>query len=517
MRESNYYRGPCTRVVPVAQPDCTKRLLTSGRSIADITSAAKNVIPGWEENTFSNLKEGSVPMLDTDSWTYNPDDKFLNFCQTNCNKEATNLASEDCRMSLNCFRDSFTELMDKPCKDAVIHANSGAGTNIGFHHFPLGEPAPTDGDVNMLCGSEPEIQECSYLSYDGWSDHSYVDDFNGLMRGFDSSLGLETNDDMSWFSSPSLAIGGSGDASELGFKPYCSVSSPLKSTIKHHESDTCRVPNSLTSDFDGKNVLSSYSTWCYSSYGCLDANAEGKSTPPSEKQHDKLRGKPIASHKQTEVKRKDRSPDYSSGVSFYAQDTIQPLENPTKTSSPKVTAVTSEQNVENCRWQHQMQSKSYTAVADLASIPKQLHQTLDGIEGQCEVENVSTELPDLDIDSSVALEGSRMSSLGCAKLSVEETSFLQLQCVMEQLDIRTKLCIRESLYRLARSAKQRHEEEHLGNSSRDDRDSNGEMRSEELNKCTAFVDVETHTNPIDRSIAHLLFHKPTEGESLDYY
>ncbi|PIA52198.1 hypothetical protein AQUCO_01000226v1 [Aquilegia coerulea] len=516
LRESNYYRGPCNGVVRVAQPDCTKRLVTSGRNTADITSAAKNSISGWEESTFPILKEGSVPMLDSDSWTYKPDDKFLNFFDPNCNEEATNLASEDCKMSYNCFKGSFTELMDKHCNDAAIHANSGAGTNIGLHHFPLGDPAPTDGDVNMLCGSEPENQECSYLSYDGWP--SYVDDFNGLMRGGDSSLGLETNEDMSWFSSSAHAIGGSGDASELGFKSFCSGSSPLKSTIKHHESDTCRVPNTLTPDFDAKNVLSSYFTSCYSSYGSLAANAERKSAPASEKQHNKLNGKPIENHKQTEVKRKDRSPVYSSGVSFLVPDTIQQLENPMKRSShssPKVTAVISEQNVEKCRWQHQMQSESYAAVADLTSIPKQLHQTSDGIEGQCEVENVSTELPDVDIDSSVVLESSRMSTLGSVKVSVEEASFLQLQYVMEQLDIRTKLCIRDSLYRLARSAEQRHEEELSRNSSRDERDDKGEMKSEELNERPVFVDVETDTNPIDRSIAQLLFLKPTEEISLD--
>ncbi|PIA52201.1 hypothetical protein AQUCO_01000226v1 [Aquilegia coerulea] len=434
LRESNYYRGPCNGVVRVAQPDCTKRLVTSGRNTADITSAAKNSISGWEESTFPILKEGSVPMLDSDSWTYKPDDKFLNFFDPNCNEEATNLASEDCKMSYNCFK---------------------------------------DGDVNMLCGSEPENQECSYLSYDGWP--SYVDDFNGLMRGGDSSLGLETNEDMSWFSSSAHAIGGSGDASELGFKSFCSGSSPLKSTIKHHESDTCRVPNTLTPDFDAKNVLSSYFTSCYSSYGSLAANAERKSAPASEKQPMKR-----SSH-----------------------------------SSPKVTAVISEQNVEKCRWQHQMQSESYAAVADLTSIPKQLHQTSDGIEGQCEVENVSTELPDVDIDSSVVLESSRMSTLGSVKVSVEEASFLQLQYVMEQLDIRTKLCIRDSLYRLARSAEQRHEEELSRNSSRDERDDKGEMKSEELNERPVFVDVETDTNPIDRSIAQLLFLKPTEEISLD--
>ncbi|EXB55305.1 hypothetical protein L484_017216 [Morus notabilis] len=29
-------------------------------------------------------------------------------------------------------------------------------------------------------------------------------------------------------------------------------------------------------------------------------------------------------------------------------------------------------------------------------------------------------------------------------------------------------------------------------------------------RCTGFMDMETDTNPIDRSIAHLLFHRPSD-------
>ncbi|KAL7082481.1 hypothetical protein ACP275_14G101100 [Erythranthe tilingii] len=62
----------------------------------------------------------------------------------------------------------------------------------------------------------------------------------------------------------------------------------------------------------------------------------------------------------------------------------------------------------------------------------------------------------------------------------------QLQHATKQLDSRTKLCIRDSLYRLARSANKRH------------------------NRSNNFMDIEIHTNPIDRSIAHLLFQRPLD-------
>lgn len=35
-----------------------------------------------------------------------------------------------------------------------------------------------------------------------------------------------------------------------------------------------------------------------------------------------------------------------------------------------------------------------------------------------------------------------------------------------------------------------------------------------LLRCTGFVDMETGTNPIDRSIAHLLFHRPSDASAM---
>ncbi|KAL7608271.1 hypothetical protein Lser_V15G13812 [Lactuca serriola] len=81
--------------------------------------------------------------------------------------------------------------------------------------------------------------------------------------------------------------------------------------------------------------------------------------------------------------------------------------------------------------------------------------------------------------------------------------FHQLQQVMEQLDLRTKLCIRDSLYRLARSAEQQHNNPGISSSATDINDSNNGL-----------MDMETNTNPIDRSVAHLLFHRPSKSPNL---
>ncbi|XP_031253200.1 protein LNK1 isoform X1 [Pistacia vera] len=142
------------------------------------------------------------------------------------------------------------------------------------------------------------------------------------------------------------------------------------------------------------------------------------------------------------------------------------------------------------------------------SVQKQVHQSELGMEGNSEVDGVSIKVP-AEFDSSNGQESSCMSSV-LDEISLEATSFRQLQQVMEKLDIRTKLCIRDSLYRLARSAEQRH---NCANSSAGiivDRDATGALMAEETNKCTGFIDMETDTNPIDRSIAHLLFHRPSD-------
>ncbi|MFS7995998.1 putative LNK family protein [Helianthus anomalus] len=78
------------------------------------------------------------------------------------------------------------------------------------------------------------------------------------------------------------------------------------------------------------------------------------------------------------------------------------------------------------------------------------------------------------------------------------------------LDLRSKLCIRDSLYRLARSAEQRHIDPILTSSN----DLGRPLMAERSNKCTGFMDIETDTNPIDRSVAHLLFHRPSESPKL---
>ncbi|KAJ9141479.1 hypothetical protein P3X46_032016 [Hevea brasiliensis] len=143
------------------------------------------------------------------------------------------------------------------------------------------------------------------------------------------------------------------------------------------------------------------------------------------------------------------------------------------------------------------------------SVQSQARQSGCEVEGHSEIEGGSMGIP-AELDSANAQESSCMSSV-LDEISLQATSFRQLQQVMEQLDIRTKLCIRDSLYRLARSAEQRHNCVNANGGKRDDRHTGSPLMAEETNKSTGFLDMETDTNPIDRSIAHLLFHRPPDS------
>ncbi|XP_047968033.1 protein LNK1-like isoform X2 [Salvia hispanica] len=115
--------------------------------------------------------------------------------------------------------------------------------------------------------------------------------------------------------------------------------------------------------------------------------------------------------------------------------------------------------------------------------------------GSSNMQESSTNVPDLD------------------DISLEAASFRQLQLVIKQMDLRTKLCIKDSLYRLAQSAEQRRRNPNLNDSFGDERDACGASEAEGTNRCTSYMDIETDTNPIDRSVAHLLFHRPADSST----
>ncbi|XP_027193400.2 uncharacterized protein [Cicer arietinum] len=140
------------------------------------------------------------------------------------------------------------------------------------------------------------------------------------------------------------------------------------------------------------------------------------------------------------------------------------------------------------------------------------HQFENENEGHSEVREVSLGFSS-EIGSSTVQESSPISS-ALNQNSLEANSFCHLQQALDQLDIRTKLCIRDSLYRLAKSAEQRHNNSNANACVGDGTEACKDRMAQDASRCTGLMDMETNTNPIDRSIAHLLFHRPTDPSTL---
>jgi hypothetical protein len=115
-------------------------------------------------------------------------------------------------------------------------------------------------------------------------------------------------------------------------------------------------------------------------------------------------------------------------------------------------------------------------------------------------------IPQVTVGSSMVVDGSLVSSVS-SENSVEESSFRQLQDAVNQLDVQTKLCIRDALFRLARSAQHRQVFPNAMNSTGDSQDVKDMQNAETSHKFVDPQSIETQTNPIDRSIALLLFHQ----------
>ncbi|XP_022861319.1 protein LNK1-like isoform X3 [Olea europaea var. sylvestris] len=190
----------------------------------------------------------------------------------------------------------------------------------------------------------------------------------------------------------------------------------------------------------------------------------------------------------------------------YASSQVQFVENSGDPSFQVATMVGSEkrEKLDN----HQ---GSQSSILDPVSIEKKDHCSGGKFENYSDVDGASMVIP-AELCSSDMQENSSMNS-SLDDISIEAASFQQLQLVMEQLDMRTKLCIRDGLYRLARNAEQRHNHPNPNGGCKDEGDASGAFMAARSNKFTGYMDMETDTNPVDRSIAHLLFHRSSDSAS----
>ncbi|KAG1338403.1 protein LNK2 [Cocos nucifera] len=97
--------------------------------------------------------------------------------------------------------------------------------------------------------------------------------------------------------------------------------------------------------------------------------------------------------------------------------------------------------------------------------------------------------------------------------SLEESIYYEFQDVLGKLDICVRLCIRDSLFRLAQSASERSagDRSSTNKSNKDEDEVSANQETNRQNRCQKLPGAEANTNPIDRSVAHLLFYKPSES------
>ncbi|KAI4302495.1 hypothetical protein MLD38_038231 [Melastoma candidum] len=131
-----------------------------------------------------------------------------------------------------------------------------------------------------------------------------------------------------------------------------------------------------------------------------------------------------------------------------------------------------------------------------------------------EVNNLRTH-PSLDVPSSIEQDESSTLSAAADGYSVEEAVLQQLQDMISKLDVPVCIAIRDSLFRLATSALQRQKTNYLNSSCTCTMDQHGAAVKEEHVNSKREVnatDSETDTNPMDRAVAHLLFHRLLSGK-----
>ncbi|XP_030473910.1 protein LNK1 [Syzygium oleosum] len=540
----------------LVQSDSRKKLrlqVTGITSNAD--SGANSVVLGRKETNPETLTK-KEKMLEKDAWSHTPDGMFPASCDNLSSKEVRNVASDDSRMSAHCFKGSADGVF---CADDHVIDERCAAVDNNMYSYSLNHISPTETNLNFFNHEDKESNDLYY----GWPDIGNFEDVDKMFRSCDSTFGvgsLSNDDDLGWFSI-SEAIEGSEDAIKSEFEFSCSDSKvvnrasetrgnslPHGYALSHNDTKkkSATMCDNLSMQVNGSGETGALGHT--SSMNGSGAQSESKEDSMSEKEMNKHK-KQSNLQKQSELKRKDRYLENGGSFGHHSLlDQFPHVEVPFSDSSNQmhneymhsgyfhhVNQVSGCSTLSSVKSDDQLsptpKESSYSSnqvslarnfnpadvtspnasICDPDAVLKSLHPNENGIESHSNGE-VSLAVP-ADMDSSLVQESSCMSS-ALDEISLEAASFRQLQRVMEQLDIKTKLCIRDSLYRLARSAEQRHNGVIPIIDSKNDGAHSGVMTAEETNKCSGFMDMETDTNPIDRSVAHLLFHRPSDPSVL---
>jgi hypothetical protein len=446
------------------------------------------------------------------------------------------MVSSNSTITYNCFKSGTNS---EPCARDSIMGDPTMSVDDNLYDYHLSQISQSETSLNFFDNGDNESSDLYY----GWPDIGNFEDVDKMFSGCDSAYrlrSLSNDDDLGWFSS-STAIEGPEDALRSRFKISCSESTMLRSDLENdRDYGPQREDNSVNESrkkFMGSyDSLSSQSTCLGDATSAANVQLVNGSEMECESKKDSVLQeicKFISADYCHQVSQISECPSLPS-INCVNDNHLSPSSKESSHASNQVRVtdpngssfeVPNGKNDETARpYNHQQLQasiagslghlgvKSPAAISDPVAVLQKMHQNVNDRDDQSEV-GVKAGVA-MGLDKSLAQDASSMSSM-VDEISLEATSFCQLQQVMEKLDIRTKLCIRDSLYRLARSAEQRHNCLTPDIACKNEGARDGDIIVDDSNKCTAsyILDMETDTNPIDRSVAHLLFHRPKDIES----
>ncbi|XP_027772175.1 protein LNK1-like isoform X2 [Solanum pennellii] len=489
-------------------------------------------------------------------------------------EEVSSLSSENTRTSNDCSRSNNVDSISgevQPNNPILDDKNSAVRDNL--HSYPLGPVSQADDDLGFL-DSNHEDKSTTELLYYNWPEMENFEDVD-RMFSCDSTFGVGASieDDLGWFSSSGViegsggglrsdfefpfstsselenisgmqeasrpketgsSINDSGTKDQLFCQTVCSMPSEDESAVLSHlsfangssDSDFKTVPkkkinlhkinSKLQNQSEGKRkhvYMENGETFNY-----IDSLPEERNHPTAITGSQALTSTGIQQHKQVDGSDfgyfQDGFSYLSSDYSHSDQTTVCPTLSTIKSKKSSLATLSAKDSCATNQMQlmESLPDPSFQ-VADIGTnenmVDKLLQRSVIKHENNRDLESVSTGIP-AEVGSSIVKESSCTSS-GLNEISEEADSFHQLEHVMERLDVKTKLRIRDSLYRLAQSAEQRLRHANLNNGSGDDRHTSRAFDDDGAYRCTGYLDMETDTNSIDRSIAHLLFHRPSNS------
>jgi hypothetical protein len=543
-------------------------LKTADHSTSEYASQGKG------DEGFQILKNTRAKMLEKDSWSHTPEGVFPASRDDGKNKEVTSLASHNTRISNRCLKSSKEDTIGSEfCDDGPLIRGRCDMVDSNSYCCSLGDISQTDNDLSFYSNYDDVVFSCDSMfgNEDGLSwltSTNSIEGYEGVLTPefqfscLESSLFKDKPEQQEQYSSVNdsnldssfmsckhtFPASEDGEPEALGDWTFMNGSYPVSESNgeftpkeqvifhdnqanQHNESDRKRkdrgldnVPlhcisnekikdkelpsgNSSHQVFTSPDILEQEENLGPDSFGYLETHipcmisnyshssnqVPGSSTSTGIKS--KTKGRGSVSAKESSSASNPVSMEIYHDYSFQAPTTMDGKRknmprrqgfHPSFSSNPK-----------------HVDSLVRTASCDPIPVLNHVHHSQNEVENRSNVKGVGIGMP-ADLYTSSVPEVSSISS-GCEK--IEASSFHQLQQVMEQLDISTKLCIRDSLYRLARSAEQRHHYDILNG----DGDSGGALMDEGTDNCDGLMEIETDTNPIDRSIAHLLFHRPTDS------